>query len=155
MTEARVLREAIYLAGNIAGLTYEQATGWRLQAASDLVALGYDVFSPMREKMYLAEKFNKVAIPHTDVSFRDPFQRDMLDVRRSDYVLAYFHPEAPASIGTLVELGYAYALGKYIIVVDVGGTHVGHPFVRGVANDVVQTLDDAVLLLAECRSISA
>lgn len=154
MTEPRRLNETVYLAGSITGLTYEQSTVWRVNVANALVELGYDVFSPMREKLNLRERYSSVAIPHTDPSFKDPFQRDTHDIARSNYVVAYFHPAATiVSVGTMIELGYAKALGKYVIVVDERPSGEIHPFVRGVANDIVPTLDDAIKLLAEYRPI--
>lgn len=142
----------MYLAGAITGLTYGEAVGWRTAVSDALVNLGYDVYSPMREKLNLSDRFDQVAIPHTDPFFRDPYERDTLDIRRSDFVIANMWRVDPrnGSVGTFFELGYARALGKYIIVVNPDGDSL-HPFVAGPANEVVPTLDDAIRLLAESR----
>ncbi len=165
-------RSGVYLAGAITGLTYQQALGWRVDAARRLTALGYDVYSPMRHKLQLADAFDNKALPHTSSAFRNPFQRDLYDIRRCDVILADLGeaPDVGPNVGTMVELGYAFGLGKYIIVVDqrlngtwspVGqvnaseypGTYRLHPFIEGVANDVLPSLDDAISLLAEYRPL--
>lgn len=154
--EAARTFEKVYLAGPIAGLTYGQSTIWRTNVAKVLTELGYDVYSPMRERLDLAILFDQEAIPHTHPSFRDPFERDIHDIDRCDYVLAnLWRPEGVGpSVGTLVELGYAKALGKYIIVVAPDGENE-HPFIKGVANSLVCTIDEALDLFEEYRPLSS
>jgi len=165
MPDAPILGESVYLAGSITGLTYDQSMGWRRTTIEVLANMGYDVFSPMRHKLDLAHKFGDKAIPHTDPSFRDPFNRDVHDIRRADYVLCFdpyghsFGRDMP-SVGTLVELGIAYEARKYIIVVEPslvdnlqGTVYDVHPFIAGVANDLVPSLNDAYTLLREYRAL--
>ena len=154
--EAQRTGEAVYLAGAISGLVYGEAMAWRTRVTGQLLDLGYGVLSPMRQKDNLAAIFDREAIPHTHPSYRDPFARDMHDIDRATYVLvnAAWAPSGP-SVGTLVELGAAWAKGKYVIVVDpaldADPDYVPHPFVRGAARDVVPTLDEAIDLLAGFR----
>lgn len=162
MSDAPALGHSVYLAGSITGLTYGQALGWRRDAVHRLTELGYDVYSPMRHKLHLASAFHTETIPHTSPMFNNPFHRDLHDIDRSDYVLCFdpyartFGRSSP-SVGTLVELGYAYASDKYVILVDPAvayerdASYNLHPFVSGVARDVLPSLEDAYQLLAEYR----
>lgn len=167
--EAKATGEKVYLAGAISGLSYADSMGWREEVAEQLTELGYDVYSPMRHKRHLKEKFGDQVLPHTSSAFRDPFARDTLDIKRADFIIANM-VEAPGigpSVGTLVELGLAYGLGKHIIVVDErlddhnDQLYTGrpdfkmHPFISGVATDIVPSLKEAVALLAEYRPLAA
>ena len=152
--ESPRLNSSVYLCGAITGLTYGEACGWRDHATKELLDLGYDVFSPMREKLQLSKRFDTLAIPHTDAIFQDPFERDILDVRRSDFIIANMWRVNPmnGSVGTYVELGVAFGLGKYVIVVNPEGDDL-HPFITGPANVVVPTIDDAINLMAQYRPV--
>jgi nucleoside 2-deoxyribosyltransferase len=157
--KAERTHEAVYLAGAITGLSYGDALGWRLETAGKLMELGYDVLSPMRHKLHLKDEFEQKTLPAHHALFRDPFARDMHDIERSTYVIVNMTPSHAVgpSVGTLVELGTAWARGKYIIVVDGllddDPDYKLHPFVNGCARDVFATLDEAVDLLAEYRPL--
>ena len=135
-------RPSVYLAGPIAGLTYDEASSWHDEATNAAASLGYEVYSPMRGKESL-EKTNEVL--RIDVSTNagvipSPFPRDAMDVRRCDVVVANLLLSETASIGTMIELGMAYALGKFIVLVlpekakspfaGAGGHY--HPFLTGI-----------------------
>jgi nucleoside 2-deoxyribosyltransferase len=129
------MQHTVYLAGPITGLTYKQATAWRDRVTSEL-APGILTISPLR------------GIGPPDVVFDacpvGTVGRDLYDIRRCDLVLANLSKAAKVSKGTLVEIGYALALHKPVIVA-INGFH-DHPFVVEPALYVVDELEKAIML---------
>jgi nucleoside 2-deoxyribosyltransferase len=139
----------LYLAGPITGCSYKGATGWRHKFAEDAQALGYNVYSPMRGKEHLVHI--KRLRPHgydnpmsTDQAI---MRRDSFDVRRSDVLVANLAGAEIVSIGTVMELGWAYILGKYVIIVMEDKNIHSHAFVEQSASAIVETLKDALKVL--------
>lgn len=133
----------IYLAGPIKGLSYEEATRWRKDAAAYLtggwlvdgadLGSGIEIYDPMRGK----EELRGVAeIPSvvkgsvfTDADYI--FQSDTWHIRNSDIVLVnLLGAKETWHIGTMFEIGYAYALKKQVIVVSDVEDVVLHPFIK-------------------------
>ncbi len=151
---------SIYLAGHITGLSYEAATAWREEATATLTVLDFLVRSPMREKEELREHFQNNPLPSGEYGTGNPisekpFPRDVYDIRHSDIILVNLLPGEEAglgpSVGTLVEIGIAYALNKYLIVVS--GEERQHPFVVDPADYVLPRLEDALALLSATRAV--
>jgi nucleoside 2-deoxyribosyltransferase len=94
----------IYLAGPINGCTDEEANGWRSQVKK----IHPDVLDPMSRDYRGKEAEN----------FRDIVEGDKRDIYQSDGVLVYF--EKP-SVGTSMEVLYAYERRKPVVVVNVSG----------------------------------
>lgn len=143
----------VYLAGPITGATYDAATDWREDMALNLPK-GAVGLSPMRGKDYL-KKLGTVGMPSLleqgtlpMSSAKAIFSRDTYDIRRADIMLANLLGAGRVSVGTMVELGYARALGKVIIVVmeEKGNPH-DHPFTTEAASFVVRDLDAALRLI--------
>jgi nucleoside 2-deoxyribosyltransferase len=114
----------VYLAGPITGLSYEGATDWRDYAKKKLAEYGILGVSPMRGKEFLknlasmpsgdqakAGDHHGLSLPHGFVA------RDRLDVRRADAVLMNLLGAERVSIGTMVEVGWADALLKPVVLV--------------------------------------
>ena len=151
--------DSVYLAGPITGHTYKEASRWRNYATFKLLQTGFAVRDPMRSESAL-----KAALHHeeaiTDVNalpvVGDPFERDVYDIKRADIVLANLLPAEAVgvqSVGTLMELGMAYAWGKFIVVVTGRPAVDQHPFIRGVASVVVPSIDAAVEVLSKTRPV--
>jgi nucleoside 2-deoxyribosyltransferase len=137
----------VYLAGPIASRTYGEATGWRREA---IRLLGPEVtcLDPMRDKEGLADAAGPLGVAykpqHPMLSSRAIVARDHADLKRADVVLMIL-PEA--SIGTLVELGWADAFGKTIVAVippSAPQSLRDHPFIRELADVTVATLGEAI-----------
>lgn len=142
----------VYLAGPIAGSTYADAVEWRA-AVSARLAPGITALSPMRGKGQLAGNKGKLGgFYPSDDPMTTPagiVARDFADVKRCDLVLMNLLGAESVSIGTMVELGWASALGKPVIVAWDGGVHVlrnphYHPFVHQIASFRVGSLDEAI-----------
>lgn len=115
---------SVYLAGPITGESYEGATDWREHVAGLLAAPSdpkrrIAAFSPLRCKPYLAsEKVLGTAYDqHVLSTARGIFVRDYNDCRRCDALIVNFLGATRVSIGTVMEIAWAVAFRKPVIVV--------------------------------------
>jgi len=96
----------------------------------------------MRGKSYLKEE---TSIPSTFKDGDAMVERDLFDIRRSEAIVVNLLGMDDVSIGTMCELGYAYALNKYIVVVsELNSEHI---FIDKMASVRVKSLDHALLKL--------
>jgi nucleoside 2-deoxyribosyltransferase len=140
----------VYLAGPIAGQTFDEAAnGWRKTARLYLESRNYEVRCPLRGKEHLAGygvlgKHGYDDHPLTQA--QAVIKRDYKDVSDSHIILMNLVPTNDVSIGTMVELGWASAQNKRIIIVmDVPNVH-NHLFVQELGQ-IVTTLEEALELL--------
>ena len=141
----------VYLAGPILGKTYADCRfGWRQEVALAMLP-GITILSPMRHEGHLSEHIGPIddevinLAEHFFSESKIIFAKDVLDIERCDIVLANFLGAAYAvSIGTVSEIGMAYAMGKTIItVMECDNIHY-HPFVLEPSALVLHNLDDAI-----------
>jgi nucleoside 2-deoxyribosyltransferase len=138
---------SVYLAGPISGLSYDDATGWRDEVQNATLWDGEIEFhDPMRGKGSPGDFSEPLPVVSEPMGCRpkEILTRDLFDIDCCDVVLANLSLCPRVSIGTMVELGYAKAQGKVIIVVVPEGSVYEHPFVTELANVVYRTLEDAV-----------
>lgn len=136
----------VYLAGPISGLSYEQATNWRENAASILRRRGISSASPMRAK----EALRGVQDIWAEGSDLGPFysakgivSRDRFDVRRASLVIMNLSGADAVSVGTMVELGWASERGTPVILVDTPDSVHTHVFVEELVSFVVESVEEA------------
>lgn len=136
----------VYLAGPILGLSTQDATDWRIIASRNFERLGLLALSPMRHKEYLAgyDVLPDSAEEHVLSSQKGIVARDRNDVLRCDAVLMYLIGAPKASIGTMVELGWADAYRKPVIAVMTPGDIHWHAFVRELSGFIVPTLGEGI-----------
>lgn len=141
----------IYLAGPILGLSYDQSTDWRNSASRNLLDLGFTPLSPMRHKEYFGgfDAMPDAAEKYPLSSQKGIVARDRNDVLRCDAVLMYLVGAPKASIGTMVELGWADAFRKPIIAVMTPSDVHWHAFVRELSGFIVPTLGEGIDLCVE------
>lgn len=138
----------VYLAGPITGLTFDEADDWRQVAIEKLEYGGVTPLSPLRAEKYLA-KYGKLTDQYLGetpmVTDRGIMVRDHWDVSRCDAVLFYLKGAERVSIGTVMELAWAYAYRKPVVVVieDEGNVHE-HSMVREAIDYRVESLDEAI-----------
>lgn len=146
--------KTVYLSGPITGLNYSDARyGWRaafLEHLSDTGGDNITVLSPMRHEGHLAE-MKDVILPDNlpNHFFSHPrvlAMKDFLDIKRSDIVLVNLLEAKSVSQGTLIEIGYAYALGKPLIVVREEGNVHNSPFIEAMADVILPSLYDAAIV---------
>ena len=129
----------LYLAGPITGLQLSQARSWRDAWGPLIRSLPMEVHTPTRGKSdvkgVLTSKFDEG---------RGAFKRDLWDIDRCDIVLVNLEAAEQVSIGTVAEMGYAFAAGKFILLVVPKGEHPhDHLFIEEMASHVVHTMQDA------------
>lgn len=141
----------VYLAGPITGLTYGNSESWRDYVKPILKESGIDGFSPMRyqgkfleqQGILTAKSHSYSANPHTtDKAILD---RDHWDVMTSDLVLVNVLGAKAVSQGTDIELGFALAHRKLVVLImeDQGNPHE-HVMVTQIATYRVSSLDSGI-----------
>lgn len=146
---------SVYLAGPITGTMYEDARyGWR-KYASDRINPGIRILSPMRHEGQLAEELgpikaeynHKMNPKHLYTGGRIIVGKDHFDINQADVILVNLIGAERVSIGTMVEIGIAYAKRKAVVVAMEKGNIHDHPFVTSTAMVVTETLDDAITIV--------
>lgn len=136
----------VYLAGGITGLNYGETTTWRDEAKQKLYHKNLEGLSPMRGKEFLASE-EKIRQTYVDVLQGSPAwinTRDYNDVRRADALLVNFLGATKVSIGTVLEIGFAKALNKPIVVVMEKGNVHEHVMIDHGYTVIVPTLEDGI-----------
>lgn len=139
----------VYLAGPIKGLTFAQATEWRVKASIHLATLGILTIDPVERELSNYKGVIGCSADGLMSSQRAIVTKDRRYVEQADAVLAYLDGAKAVSIGTCVEFGWADAHRKPIVTV-MGQTDVhNHSFIRELSGWVVPTLDEALYVLHE------
>ena len=150
------MKPRVYLAGGIAGLAGIEAGNWRHYAASRLLDFGIEALNPMRAKGRL-ETQSRISTDFHDYAHLGEFftsrgimTRDFNDVRRCDALLVNLLGAEKPSLGTIMELAWAYAFQKPAVVAieENGNPHDGHPMIHEAIPFRVATLDEAITSVA-------
>lgn len=145
----------VYLAGPITGLSYAASNEWRNDTFKAKVRVaGWEPLSPFDGAFG-----QKAEVVEHDEPLQAWFEgdpeasvvKDLLYIDKSNAILANLTDTSKASIGTCMEIGYAFGKSykydhKTIIVVGPDRVH-DHPFIKVMATNLVPTLDDAVEVL--------
>ena len=149
-------RPLVYLAGAIAGIPGTDAAEWRRDAAYLLSLRDIDTLDPMRHKRTLYGP-ERISTDYRDYADRGPFYtsrgimaRDFNDVKRCDALLVNLLGLTKPSLGTCMELAWAYALQKPAVVVmeASGNPHDLHPMLHEAMPFRVETLEEGVDVVA-------
>ena len=141
----------IYLAGPITRLSYQDSTDWRKYVASKLQS-EIKCFSPMRGKDFLNKgEQTLIKTTYEDIpisSAKGIACRDRFDIMRCDALLVNLLGAKKRSIGSVIEIAWADAFRKPIILVmeKTGNPHE-HTLLKQLANFIVHNLDDAIELV--------
>lgn len=145
------MKPIVYLAGPIAGLSYDDATDWRAQATYDLATRGIEALSPMRSKRALADRtissdFHDYAKSGPFYTSRGIMTRDFNDVKRADALLVNLLGLRKQTTGTVMELGWAFALQKPVVALiePSGNVHDQHPMIVETFDFRVTTMEEAI-----------
>jgi len=140
---------SVYLSGPITGESYDDVTDWREETAAVLASYEITALSPLRHKGYLAgETYIAPSYDEHTMSKQKAITiRDRWDVMRSDIVLVNLLDTNRISIGTVMELAWADAFRKPIVLVmENGGMH-SHPLLEEVCAFHVETLEEGIEVL--------
>jgi nucleoside 2-deoxyribosyltransferase len=141
----------IYLAGPVTGLSYDNSEGWRdafkerIKRSPLLPHVG--LFSPLRAKHYLQGE-SSIAAQYegtTLSSQKGIMSRDHWDVITADALIIDFSGSQQVSIGTVMEIAWAYERRIPIIAV-VDELHT-HPMLLEAISFPVKDLDEALHVL--------
>lgn len=142
----------VYLAGGIAGLSGSEATDWRIYATEELALCDIVTRNPMRAKTVLSEQslissnFNDYADNGIFFTSRAIMTRDFNDVKQCDALLVNLLGALKPSLGTIMELAWAFALQKPAVVVieKEGNPHDNHPMIHEAIGFRVSTLEAGI-----------
>lgn len=146
------MKPLVYLAGAIAGLQFDEATDWRVQATALLRERGIETLNPMRAKNALSAR-GRISTDFHDYEENGAFftsrgimTRDSTDVHRSDALLVNLLGLKKPSLGTVMELGWAYILNKPAIVAieKSGNPHDNHPMIHEAMRFRVESVEEAI-----------
>lgn len=142
----------VYLAGPISGLTFDDALGWRQGAVEFLASRGVQGLCPLRGKSYLralgelspecATEGNAgvLSLP------RSIMTRDYNDATRCDVVLVNFLDSRRVSIGTVMEIAWAFhARIPVVCAMEAENVH-RHAMVNEALGYCVPTLEEALAI---------
>ena len=137
----------VYLAGPIAGKSWEEATGWRNWFGSKFDNIEF--LSPLRGKEYLEKETSIQGSYEGKVlsSARGLTTRDRWDCVRADVVIVNFLGAEKVSIGTVMEIAWADLGRKPIILIMSEDSIHNHPMIRESVGYVVSSLDEAAYVL--------
>lgn len=140
----------VYLAGPIAGMSYDECDMWRKDAQNAFQGWGIEAFSPLRHQRYLASKGTLGKTVPNDAN--EPMSnakglthRDHWDVLTCDLLFVNFLGAEEVSMGTVLEIAWAHAYKKPIIMVI---EEEGNPHEHMMINEIVpfraSTLDEGL-----------
>lgn len=140
-------KPTVYLAGPISGLTYEEANNWRCHIRVDL-APDIICFDPMRGQEYLKDFGVLEGAYESDpmTTARAIMIRDHWDCMRADLIIANFVDVKRISIGTCMEIAFAFAYRKPLIaIMEIGNPH-DHPMVKEAVSYWAHNIGDAAAI---------
>jgi len=150
--------KAIYLAGGISGLTYDEATQWRIATKAALEPLGIKCLSPLRAAVHLRNNQGLL----TDCEIVDGMQpenyaaltmstprgvvtRDKFDCTHCDMLIVNLLNAKRVSIGTMVEIGWASMRNiPIVLVIEKEGNIHEHAFVKESATFRTDSISEAI-----------
>ncbi len=136
---------SVYLAGPIKGLPFGTSNDWRVEVASRL-APEITSFSPMRGKEYgdYAQYKKEVYDVHPLSTGKAIVSRDMFDVMRVDLIFINLLGATYASIGTMIEVGWASMMHKPILLVMEEENVHDHGMLKSIVGWRTDNLEEAV-----------
>jgi nucleoside 2-deoxyribosyltransferase len=136
-----------YLAGPITACSYEGCNDWREYASKILAYMNIEGLSPLRGKDYLLAETRLMDTydEHVLSQGRGIMTRDYFDCMRADILIVNFLGAERASIGTAMEVAWAYTKHTPVIAImeEKGNIH-DHSMIREAIGYRVKTLEEAI-----------
>lgn len=140
------MRHIVYLAGPITGCSYNGCTTWRDFFEEELNSDDVQVLSPMRGKDYL-EHLDVIGHEYPEKVMscqRGIMTRDHFDTKRSTILVVNFLDADKVSIGTVMEMSWAWDNGIPIVCMMAEGNVHDHPMLRETIGFRVETEKEAL-----------
>lgn len=152
-------KSLVYLAGPISGTTYLESNDWRKYVANNVPEF-IEVISPLRSKSYLGNLSGegdgkKIADYYSDYSRfplsskRGIMMRDSFDVRRADAILVNLLDAQKISIGTVMEIAWAWDHQKPIVCICQPGHIHTHSMLDEAISLTAENLDEGIWLISQ------
>lgn len=143
------MKHYVYLAGPITGLTYDGAQDWREKFASKVNSDKIECLTPLRGKAYLKD----AGVLHSGTydgaltTGKGITRRDFFDCTRASVVLVNLKDAAKVSIGTVMEIAWAFQKQiPVVLVMEPGNVHT-HIMIEEAATYTVKNLEEAEKVL--------
>lgn len=148
------MSKKVYLAGPITGLKDKDFSTWREYSLKYLEENGIQALCPLRNKERMVSLAGEEIKPIGESLFDVAFKISKWDVERCDVVLVNFLNTTKVSIGTSMEIAWAYQLNKIIVVVieEQGNPH-DYFFLNKCATIRIPTLDLALKYITKIVQI--
>ena len=145
-------RPTVYLAGAITGSSFDGATSWRQIAIERLADSGIVGVSPLRGKAYLSHldqitDDNAAQINSLMSGQRGIMARDHFDCKRADAVLVNLLGAERVSIGTVMEIAWAWDARIPVVAIRERGCMHEHAMLNEATDFRVDSLDEALNLI--------
>ena len=148
----------IYLAGPVGGCNYDECTTWRdvWIDSFNYKYYGAECINPMRGKEYLKDETDIDSVEY-DTPLSCPkgvYMRDRWDAMRCDLLVVNLLGARKPSLGSVMEIAWADAVGTPIIVImeDKGNVHE-HILINEACGFRVDTVDKARHLAASILNL--
>ena len=132
----------VYLAGPMRGHSEDTANGWRKVAATYLKSHGIRALSPLRGNLGL-----DLNPDHPLLNPQGVNTQNLFDIRRSDMMLVNAVGVARPSVGTILEIGYAYAKDTPVVLAVEDEDFHNEPLIRDMVGWRVRTLEAALAVV--------
>jgi len=152
-----MVHKTVYLAGSISGLTYEEATEWREQVKTELSPYGIKCLSPLRAEVFLrnhkgllndcqtVDVLEECEAPVLAMSTpRGITTRDRFDALNCSVLFVNLLGTDKVSIGTVMEIAWADAMRKPVVLVMEEGNIHDHAMVRESIGFQVTSIADGI-----------
>lgn len=143
------MKHCVYLAGPISGCTYEGAQDWRDLVANALDSERIETLTPMRGKQFLKEEgvITSAAYGNVIATSKGVTRRDFFDCTRASCVFVNLLGAKRVSIGTVMEIAWAFqARIPTVVLMEKGNIHE-HIMIEEACHYVVDSLDKGVALV--------
>ena len=136
----------VYLSGPITGLVYEEATDWRKMVTEVLKHWGISAIDPMRGKEFLSGlgELGAQCDQHPSHGAREVMTRDHFDTVNADVVLVNFLGAQRVSIGTVMEVAWAWDRRIPVVAVMEPNNLHEHAMITEAIGFRFPNLDDAI-----------
>ena len=136
----------IYVAGAISGGKVEDVKSYFTNMSKELSSYGFDVLSPMtgKGKLRTSDTYRAMDYPDPIATNRAIIGRDRWMVGQADVIFCNLSGATRVSIGSMMELAWAYELRKHIVLVMEKDNIHQHAFVKMVADIIFETSEEAL-----------
>lgn len=145
------MKHYVYLAGPISGLSYQGSTDWRDLVSNSLNSDNVECLSPMRGKLFLLQEnaisANTETYGNVITTGKGITRRDMFDTLRATCLFVNLLEAKRISIGTCMEIAWAYQNQIPIVAIMEDGNLHEHAMVVEALTYKVGTIEDAVQLV--------